>query len=120
MKRSLMLFLTALAGGCAAVPATEQRPATVSAQPLTMKPGLERVLGQNARALTTLFGQPAQDVREANARKLQFGGGVCVLDAYLYAARKGQEPVVTHIDARLPDGRDIDRASCIASLSQRR
>ena len=27
------------------------------------------------------------------------------------------EPVVTHVDARLPDGREMDRSSCVAALS---
>jgi hypothetical protein len=81
--------------------------------------GLETVMGRNARALTALFGNPDLDVREGPARKLQFLGPACVLDAYLYAPREGAEPVVTHVDARQPDGRDIDRASCVAALSRR-
>lgn len=81
--------------------------------------GLESVMGQNARALVALFGNPDLDAREGQARKLQFLGPVCVLDAYLYPPRTGAEPVVTHIDARLPDGRDIDRSSCVAALSRR-
>jgi hypothetical protein len=76
-------------------------------------------MGQGARALVALFGNPDLDVREGNARKLQFLGPVCVLDAYLYPPRAGAEPVVTHIDARLPDGRDIDRSSCVAALTRR-
>jgi hypothetical protein len=55
-------------------------------------------------------------VREGDARKLQFAGPACVLDAYLYLPAAGRDAVVTHIDARLPDGRDFDRASCIAAL----
>jgi hypothetical protein len=55
-------------------------------------------------------------VREGGARKLQFSSPVCVMDAYLYPGEQGREAVVTHIDARLPDGRDIDRASCVAAL----
>jgi len=43
-----------------------------------------------------------------------------VLDAYLYPPGPGREPVVTHVDARLPSGDDIDRASCIAALSRRK
>ena len=82
--------------------------------------GLDRVLGQDARALIMLFGNPDQDVREAQARKLQYASGVCVLDAYLYPPGPGREPVVTHVDARLPTGEDIDRASCIAALSRRK
>ena len=80
--------------------------------------GLESVLGRTARA-TGLFGAPALDVREGPARKLQFLGPACVLDLYLYPPRAGGDPIVAHIDARLPDGRDMDRASCVAALSRR-
>ncbi len=80
--------------------------------------GLERVLGQDAAGLTQLFGQPDADIREGTARKLQFAGPICVLDAYLYP--KGSEPPrVTYLDAREPDGSTIDRASCVAALTRR-
>jgi hypothetical protein len=81
--------------------------------------GLESVLGRTARTLEAQFGKPGLDVREGPARKLQFAGAACVLDAYLYPPKGGGEPIVTHIDARLPDGRDIDRASCVAALTLR-
>lgn len=80
--------------------------------------GLERVMGQTARDLTTLFGAADADVAEGAARKLQFGSRICVLDAYLYPGGGG-EPVVTHVDARQRDGSAIDRASCVAALSRR-
>ena len=88
--------------------------------PVRVEAGLERVLGQDARALIALFGTPNQDVREEPARKLQYASGVCVLDAYLYPPGPGREPLVTHVDARLPTGEDIDRASCIAALVRRK
>lgn len=78
--------------------------------------GLEGVMGQSAAGLQSQFGAPELDVREGEARKLQFTSAACVLDAYLYPSANGREAVVTHIDARLPDGRDMDRASCIAAL----
>src|SRR4029450_5833588 len=65
----------------------------------------------------TQFGRPALALREGSARKVQFSGPACVLDAYLYPARDGAEPVVTHVDARLPDGREMDRSSCVAAPS---
>jgi len=112
----------AFAAGCVApvreTPAPPVRP-SVAPSPVYSNNGLESVMGQNARALTALFGNPDLDVREGPARKLQFVGPICVLDAYLYPPRQGAEPVVTHIDARLPDGRDIDRSSCVAALSRR-
>jgi hypothetical protein len=84
--------------------------------PVASASGLERVLGRDARTLTALFGEPELDVREEQARKLQFTGPICVLDAYLYP-KGGREPVVTYVDARQHDGRDIDRASCVAALA---
>lgn len=80
--------------------------------------GLERVIGQDAVGLTRLFGAPDADVREGAARKLQFQGSFCVLDAYLYP-KDGGEPHVTYLDAREPDGSAIDRASCVAALTRR-
>jgi len=100
----------------------EQRPRLASAPPAVpiLDTGLERVMGKDARALQILFGDPDLDVREPPARKLQYASTICVLDAYLYPPAAGQEPVVRHIDARLPDGTSFDRASCIAALSRRR
>jgi len=110
-------------GGC--VPQTSapeaQRPAVPpppAPRPYT-NVGLESVMGRTARTLIGEFGAPQLDSREGPARKLQFLSPVCVLDAYLYPPRGGGEPVVTHIDARLPDGREMDRSSCVAALSRR-
>lgn len=80
--------------------------------------GLERVLGQDAAGLTKLFGAADADVREGQARKLQYQGKFCVLDAYLYP-KDGGEPRVSYIDAREPDGSAIDHASCVAALTRR-
>lgn len=80
--------------------------------------GLERVIGQDAAGLVRLFGQPDADVREGPARKLQFAGPICVLDAYLYP-KDNEAPRVTYLDAREPDGSTIDRASCVAALTRR-
>ena len=95
------------------------RPAAVSAPPTRYAAvGLERVIGQDAGGLLRLFGQPDADVREGSGRKLQFASGICVLDAYLYP--KGSEAArVTWLDTRQPDGRPIDRASCVAALTRR-
>ena len=110
-----------LLAGC--VSSQVERPAPEPERPTpqvpTAEPILQNVVGRNARLLESQFGKPDLDVREGNARKLQFASPVCVLDAYLYPPRGGGEPVVTYVDARLPDGRDMDRASCIAALSRR-
>ena len=117
------MISAALAAGCVApvreTAAPPVRPLPAPPPPVYSNNGLESVMGQSARALTALFGNPDLDDREGPARKLQFLGPICVLDAYLYPPRAGAEPVVTHVDARLPDGRDIDRSSCVAALSRR-
>ena len=80
--------------------------------------GLDQVMGRDAAHLAALLGKPDAEVREGTARKLQFAGPICVLDAYLYPKGSG-EPRVTWIDARQPDGGPIDRASCVAALTRR-
>ncbi len=109
-----------LLGGCATVPVTKAPPPAPTIQPPSYNlSGLERVMGQTAGQLQVLFGKPDLDVREASARKMQYASAICVLDAYLYPPHAGAEPVVKYIDARQPDGRDIDRASCVSALVRR-
>ena len=118
------LLLTAALAACAtpqpraAPPVRIERPPPISV-PLHTLPSDEAVMGRDARALIALFGTPGLDLREGPARKLQFLGPACVLDAYLYTPRGGGDAVVTHVDTRLPDGRDADRAACIAALRRR-
>ena len=83
-------------------------------------PGVEGVIGNDAAGLIRQFGKPRLDIVEGDARKLQFSGTACVLDAYLYPPVAGKEPLATYIDARRPsDGQDVDRAACIAALRVR-
>lgn len=119
---SAVVLLTFLAG-CQGN--TQSRPASPSvvAPPvpsLTKGSGLDRVMGANARSLSTLFGTAQQDVREEGARKLQFANDKCILDAYLYPQVSTREPVVTYLAARLPDGRETDKAGCVTALSRKR
>jgi len=117
MKRMAAALVGAVA--VAACTPAAMRPAAVGARPVPMPTGgLEHVVGQDAAGLVRLFGQPDADVREGTARKLQFQGQFCVLDAYLYP--RGNAPArVTYLDAREPDGSTIDRASCVAALTRR-
>lgn len=123
MRAAIMGMATAaMLSGCAMVPppapvvAPRARPVPL---PMTIpRAGLERVLGQDARALAALFGAPDADVQEGAGRKLQFAGPICVLDAYLYPSGR-RAAVVTHIDTRERDGSPIDRASCVAALVRR-
>jgi hypothetical protein len=116
MKAILGLAAAGTLGACVAATTAPERAAPVPIPYTTL--GLERVIGQNAAALTGLFGQPDLDIREGTARKLQFKSGICVLDAYLYP-KGNADPRVTYVDAREPDGSAIDRASCVAALTRR-
>ena len=125
MRDKLVLAAMLLLGGCASTggggpaPAPERQARPVQRVVPYNSTGLENVVGRTARTLEAQFGKPALDVREGPARKLQFAGPVCVLDAYLYPPKGGGEPIVTHVDARLRDGRDFARASCVAALMRR-
>lgn len=103
-----------------AVPATRPAPPAAggfrAARVMTL-PGLEGVIGSDTAALQRLFGPPRLDVWEGDARKLQFSGGACVLDVYLYPPSPGATPKATYVDARrASDGLDVDRASCVKAL----
>lgn len=99
---------------------------TQSSSPTTANPqilraaGLEGVIGAGATQLTRQFGAPQLDVREGDARKLQFAGEACVLDIFLYPERTGATPTATHVEARrASDGRNVDRAACVRALRWR-
>ncbi len=119
--RCAFFLIPLLVAGCASTVEAPAPPVAVTRSPPMIKTGLDRVLGQTARGLVALFGDADQDVREAEgARRLQFAGPICILDAYLYPPRPGAEGEVSYVDARQPDGKDIDRASCVAALTRRK
>jgi hypothetical protein len=122
MLRSTYILIAALTiSACATTPKDVKIAAPVRVSPPLVTPtGLDRVIGRNASSLIALFGNADQDVREDNSRKLQFGSGICILDAYLYTPAKGKEPLVSYVDARQPDGGTIDKASCVAALTRRK
>lgn len=100
-------------------PAPPPKPA-FQAPTIQQLPGLEGVIDKDAAELTRRFGKPQLDVREGDMRKLQFAGEPCVLDVFLYPLRPGSEPIATYVDARrASDGRDVDRAACVAALTRR-
>ena len=104
------------------VPPTNPAPPPVQGfmQPQIMRgPGLEEVSGASEARLLTLFGTPALNVTEGDAKKLQFRGSQCVLDVYLYPLRPGAPLTATWIEARRPDnGTDVDRAGCVRALKR--
>ena len=108
----------AKASAAAPTRARPSRKPSRAAVPLAL-PGLESVIGTSAAALTRMFGAPRLDIVEGDARKLQFSGQPCVLDAYLYPSAPGREPETTYIDTRRPDGQDTDRAACVTALRVR-
>jgi hypothetical protein len=120
MRTLPVLILFASVGACTtASPPPVAPPTPIRSAP--MRPvGLERVLGQDARGLTALFGTADQIVREEGAVRMQFRSPICVLDAYLYTSATNKIPTVTYVDTRQMDGRDIDRASCVAALVRRK
>lgn len=83
---------------------------------LTMERGLEGVIGAGLTDVSRQFGDPRLDVWEGDARKLQFTGTACVLDVYFYPQGPGGALIATYVDARRTDGRDVDKAACVAAL----
>lgn len=122
MKRLLTLIAAAPLAACGPsgeAPTLSDRPAPAVPVP-NIAPALGGpVVGATATALVARFGQPQLDLAEGSGRKLQFGSGICVLDAYLYPPRERGEPVVTHVDTRQRNGGPIDPASCVATLGRR-
>ena len=141
-SRLLILCLLPLLGACAStpqyVPATVPQPRQVSTSvpptdPAPVPPsstaraarvmsiaGLDAIIGQGGDALLRQFGPARLDVKEGDARKLQFSGEACVLDIYLYPQQQGREPVATWVEARRgSDGLDVDRAACANALKRR-
>ena len=115
---------TSATQGPAATPPRPRTTAPVRTAPapprVQVAPGLEAVIGNSREGLIAQFGTPRLDVWEGDARKLQFGGGACVLDVYLYPPAQGGAPAATYVDARrASDGQDVDRASCVAALRRK-
>ena len=108
----MRLILTAatllLLAGCGTTPIPVSTPTRAAA--------IERgdLIGLDANALVTRFGRPRLQVREGDGTKLQFGGGSCLLDAYLYPSPG--LPRVTHVDTRNREGRPVAQAECIRMI----
>ncbi len=99
-----------LLAGCGTTPTPVATP--IRAVP-TERGGL---IGLDASALATRFGTPRLRVREGEGTKLQFAGGACLLDAYLYPS-PGQ-PRVTHVDTRNREGQPVAQAECIRMIER--
>ncbi len=128
--RAVMLALmlpALLASGCASTPpvarpgaAAAPRSAIIRVPEVMSGAGLESIIGAPAPALTRRLGEPRLDAFEGDVRKLQFAGGSCVLDVYLYPLQPGAEPVATHVETRLRDGGGaFDRVQCLREVERR-
>ena len=112
---ALTLFLAACATEPGPPPGTTPAPTTASSH----RHG--HLIGLSTSELGELFGAPALQVREGSGLKLQYRGGGCVLDAYLYPPPNGQGiDRVTYVDARLSSGADTDIVSCEARIEASR
>ena len=125
------LATAACAGGTgASVTAARPSVSTLPSEPVPVpqsvtvrapqESGIASVIGVHAGDLAARFGLARIDLKEGEARKLQFAGTRCVLDVYFYPVAAGTEPVATHVDARLRStGADTDKAGCIAEVENR-
>ena len=114
MRRHVFLA-SLLVAGCETVPEQPQPqlPTVTPARPHVRS----ELVGMTATELVERLGSPALQVREGQGLKLQFRASRCILDAYLYPPPGAAAPVrVTHVDARLRSGADIDQKGCVAAI----
>lgn len=115
MRSFLAPSLVMLVAACATTPAPQ--PAAVVVQTAARPTGT--LTGLDVNDLGRRFGQPVFQVQEGPGTKLQWAGGGCVLDVYLYPPTSGSGSArVTYADARRPSGVDIDVASCLALMGR--
>ncbi len=116
MRLSPLILLATLGlAACAETPRPIVAPPAPA--PLPPPPGIERLLGKPAEAVTALLGPASMDRQEGPARQLQFVRAVCVLDVFLYPVN-GHSLVRTAV-ARRPDGSRIDAGECLAKIALR-
>ncbi len=117
MRFILTVIALFLVAGCASTPEPVAIPARVAVA--SSPPQRGELIGADANMLATRFGVPRLRVREGDGTKLQFAGGTCLLDAYLYPTGGNGVPRVTHVDTRNRDGRSVAQADCVAMLERR-
>lgn len=115
--RFLALALPLLLAACASSPKGPATGAPPPAPPQVQQGGV--LIGYTGAQLVAALGNPDLRVIEGEGIKQQYRGA-CILDVYLYAPVRGREPVVMHVDARGPQGNDVDREQCAAVLDQAR
>ena len=119
LNLAAILFIAACAPRPAPAP-TPPQPTAPAAAAAPSRHDHSSLNGMTANELVEHFGRPRLQVREGEGTKLQFAGPNCVLDAYLYVAPSGQGvPRVAHVDARNPQGADVNTQGCITSIEGR-
>ena len=114
MRRIAPALVLTLAA-CSTIPKTTPEPVVIKPSP---KPSGELV-GMTVHELGLRFGQPQFQVQEGPGTKLQWAGGGCVLDVYLYPPTSGRGVErVTFADARRPSGADVDVRSCLSLMGR--
>jgi hypothetical protein len=120
MRRNLLIaavLAPLFAAACTPTPDVQQ-PQAPPPRPAPVVPQQRGdLIGLTAAELVQRLGSPALQVREGQSLKLQFRGSGCILDAYLYLPGSGQGVQrVTHVDARMPSGVEMDQRACVTAL----
>jgi hypothetical protein len=114
MRRLLPIALALTVAACSSTPRPE--PSVVKpVAPTVRETGQLIGLGEND--LIARFGRPTFQVREGVGVKWQWANAGCVLDAYLYPGNSSALRV-THVDARRPNGSDMDSNACAVTLTR--
>ena len=98
---------------------SEEAPAIATLTPPAARVAVERLMGANEGTLHNLLGPHQFRRRDPPARLLRYRVKVCLLDLFLYPG-EGGELRVTHVEARGPDGKDIEIAPCLDSIVEAR
>ncbi len=116
MRHLLTAAVALTIAACASAPKPQPAAVVVSSP---ARPSGGTLIGLDANDLVRRFGQPVFQVQEGSGTKLQWTGGGCVLDAYLYPPESGSGVArVTYADARRPSGADVDVAGCLALMGK--
>ena len=128
MRKAMTLLVPAAAALSGCVSGARETPVVIAQPPeafrapqVMRESGLESVIGEGAASLSRRFGEARIDLKEGDARKLQFASADCVLDIFLYPLREGGAPVATHVEARLRQGgAPAPRERCIDEIERAR
>ena len=119
MLRRFAPILTLLLAACASD--TGSPPGRRPQVPSAARADVGKLAGLGAGELGAVFGTPALQVREGSGLKLQFRGGGCILDAYLYPSPDGHGVErVTYVEARLPSGAGTAVPACAEAIERSR